>query len=66
MRKFSQIVESKEDLLSKISITEEEIEEMLIDLIDLGYYHTSDSVYISTETGHPHRRKKIPKSITQD
>ena len=61
MRKFSQILESKEELLSRISVTDDEIEEMLIDLIDLGYYHISDSIYISTKTGHIHRRKKDSK-----
>ena len=62
MRKFSQIVESKEELLSRINIDDNNIEEIFIDLVDNGYTLLIDQVYISTSTGYPHRRKNDVKN----
>ena len=61
MRKFSQILESKEDLLSRINADEDSIEEIFIDMVDLGYSYMIDPVYISTSTGYPHRRTRDVK-----
>jgi hypothetical protein len=61
VRKFSQILESKEDLLSRINADDDNIEEIFIDMVDLGYTYMIDPVYISLSTGYPHRRTRDVK-----
>ena len=61
MRKFSQILESKEELLSRINVDDDSIEEIFIDMVDLGYSYMIDQVYISISTGYPHRRTRDVK-----
>ena len=63
MRKFSQILESKEELLSKISSNDNELEEIFIDLTDIGYTILTEPIYISTSTGNIYYDKKDVKNF---
>jgi hypothetical protein len=47
MKKFSKILESRKELLSKLGTTEDEIEDALVDLTDLGFILTIEDVYLS-------------------
>jgi len=47
MRKFSKIVESRSELFSRLSTTQEDIEEALVDLSDNGYDIDIEDIYIS-------------------
>lgn len=51
MRKFSSILENKDELLGRLSISDEDIEEIFVDLTDKGYELLIDSIYISLKTG---------------
>ena len=63
MRKFSQILESKEELLSRISASDNELEEIFIDLTDIGYTILTEPIYISTSTGNIYYNKKDVKNF---
>ena len=66
MKKFSRLVESKtdeSDFLKKLNISHEDLEEIFIDLSDMGYSMSLEDVYISTSTGYPHRRSSETKEF---
>lgn len=64
MRKFSRIVEGKEEeFFLKLGTTKAEIDDVFTDLYDYGYYMDIEDVYISTTTGYPHRSPKEAKEF---
>lgn len=63
MRKFSQIFESKEELLSKLSSSDDNLEEIFVDLTDIGYTIITDQIYISTSSGNIYYDKKEVKNF---
>lgn len=66
MKKFSKIVESKlnkDELISKLGISSDDLDEVFIDMVDLGYDMTSEDIYISSSTGYPHRSSSSSKEF---
>jgi hypothetical protein len=63
MRKFSKIFESKEELLSRLSTSDDNLEEIFVDLTDIGYTIITEQIYISTSSGNIYYDKKEVKNF---